>query len=63
MSILGVLLVLVIAGVALYLVNTYVPMAPPIKTVVVVVIALVVWLLSAYGLLDGAFGPHHRGLC
>lgn len=47
-----VLVVLVIAGVCLYLVNQYVPMAPPFKTVinVVVVLVLVVWLLQVFGL-------------
>jgi len=46
---------LVIVGVVLYLINTYVPMAPPIKTIlnVVVILLLVLWLLSAFGLLSG----------
>jgi hypothetical protein len=49
------LVVLVIFGVVLYLINTYVPMAPPIKTIlnVVVVLILCVWLLNAFGLLSG----------
>lgn len=49
---------IVIVGVCLYLVNTYVPMARPVKTIlnVVVVIVLVVWLLSAFGLLDAHVG-------
>jgi hypothetical protein len=64
MSIVGILLVLVIVGVCLYLVQTYVPMAAPIKTVitVVVVLLLVVWLLEAFGIVDGNFGlRHHAG--
>lgn len=46
------LLTLVIVGVALYLIETYVPMSPPIKTVlrVVVVLILVLWLLRLFGL-------------
>jgi hypothetical protein len=46
---------LVILGLALYLIETYVPMAAPIKTVlrVVVVLALVLYLLSAFGLWRG----------
>lgn len=55
MSIIGLLVLLVVVGVALYLVNTYVPMAPPIKTIVnvVVVLLLVIWLLSAFGFIGG----------
>jgi hypothetical protein len=45
-----VLIVLVLIGVCLYLVETYVPMSPPIKTVlrVVVVLFLIVFLLRAF---------------
>jgi uncharacterized protein YhhL (DUF1145 family) len=58
MSIVGLLVVLVVIGVALYLVNTYVPMAAPIKTIVnvVVVLLVVIWLLNAFGLLDAGYG-------
>ena len=46
------LIVLVIVGVALYLINTYVPMAAPIKTILNVVVVLIVclWLLRAFGI-------------
>lgn len=49
-----VILVLVLLGVALYLVEQYVPMSPPIKLVlrVVVVILLVLWLLRVFGVSD-----------
>lgn len=48
------LLVLVICGVALYLIEQYVPMSPPIKVVlrVIVVILLVLFLLRAFGIAD-----------
>lgn len=48
------LIVLIIAGVCLYLVENYIPMSPPIKTVirVVVVLFLVVFLLRAFGVVD-----------
>jgi len=48
------LLVLVIVGVCLYLVETYIPMSPPIKTVIriVVVICLVLFLLRVFGVMD-----------
>ena len=43
---------LVIFGVIVYLIDNYVPMAPPIKTIfkVVVVLVLVVWLLQLFGI-------------
>jgi hypothetical protein len=42
----------VVVGVVLYLIENYIPMSPPIRTVlrVVVVLALVVWLLQAFGI-------------
>lgn len=45
------IIVLVIIGVVLYLIEQYVPMSPPIKTVlrVVVVLALALYLLRAFG--------------
>lgn len=54
MSLLYVVLVLVIVGFLLWLINTYVPMARPIKTILnaVVVIAVIVWLLSAFGIIN-----------
>jgi hypothetical protein len=46
------IIVLVIVGLALYLVNTYVPMAPPVKTIlnVVVILILCIWLLRMFGI-------------
>lgn len=53
MSLLTVIIVLVVVGVLLWLVNTYIPMDGKIKSIlnVVVVIAVVIWLLQAFGLL------------
>jgi len=58
MPIIHILLVLVIAGVCLYLIQTYIPMAPPIKTVltVIVVLLLVFWLLNVFGISDLSVG-------
>jgi predicted membrane protein len=55
MSLLSVLIALVIAGVVLWLVNTYLPMDGKIKSIlnVVVVIMVIVWLLNVFGI----FGP------
>jgi len=48
------LVLLVVVGLVLYLVETYIPLSPPIKTVirVVVVLLLCVWLLRAFGVVD-----------
>lgn len=56
MNIIGVILVLVVIGVVLWLINAYIPMQPPIKTVlnILVLILVVVWLLNVFGLLSGA---------
>ena len=50
----GVLLTLIVVGVILWLVQTYIPLAAPIKTVitVVVVIFLCLWLLQVFGIGD-----------
>lgn len=53
MSLLNVVLVLIVVGVLLWLINTYIPMDSKIKSILnaVVVIVLVVWLLQAFGLI------------
>ena len=53
MSLLHVVIVLVVVGVLLWLVNSYIPMDGKIKKIlnVVVVIAVVLWLLQVFGLL------------
>jgi len=50
MGLIGLVLVLIIVGVCLYLVETYIPLSPPIRVVirVVVVIVLVLWLLQTF---------------
>ena len=54
MPILTVIIVLVVAGIILYLVNNYIPMQRTIKNIlnIVVVIAVVVWLLKVFGVLS-----------
>ena len=54
MPLLTVLLVLIVAGVLLWLVNRYIPMDRTIKTILnaVVVIIVIIWLLKAFGLLS-----------
>lgn len=60
MPIINVLLVLIVVGVVLWLVTTYIPMPPPIKTVITVVLVLFLclWLLSLFGVGDVYIGRH-----
>jgi len=53
MSLLSVIMTLVVAGVILWLVNTYIPMDGKIKQVlnVLVLIVVCVWLLQSFGVL------------
>ncbi|MBK8478042.1 MAG: hypothetical protein IPL39_17565 [Opitutaceae bacterium] len=53
MPLLTVVLTLIVVGVLLWLVNTYIPMDGKIKQIlnVVVVIAVVLWLLYGFGVL------------
>jgi hypothetical protein len=45
---------LIVVGVLLWLVNTYIPMARSIKSILnaVVVIVVVVWIMNVFGILD-----------
>jgi hypothetical protein len=47
------IVLIVVLGVALYLVETYVPMAPPLKLLlrVVIVLAIIIYLFRLAGLL------------
>ncbi len=58
MPLLTVLIVLIVVGVALWLINTYIPMARPVKTIlnIIVVVLLCIWLLQAFGLIDSIRG-------
>jgi hypothetical protein len=53
MSLISLVVVLIVVGVLLWLVNTYIPMDQKIKTIIniVVVIAVVLWLLQVFGVL------------
>ena len=54
MPLIQVLLALIVVGVLLWLVNSFIPMANSIKSILnaVVVIVVVVWLLNVFGLLN-----------
>ncbi len=62
MPLLTILLVLIVVGVILWLVNTYIPMDRKIKNILnaVVVIIVVIWLLQVFGLL-GSMKKVHIG--
>jgi hypothetical protein len=53
MSLISVVVVLVVVGVVLWLINTYIPMASSIKSIlnVVVIIVVAIWLLQAFGVI------------
>jgi len=53
MSLITLVIVLVVVGVILWLINSYIPMQATIKKIlnVVVVIAVILWLLSAFGVI------------
>ena len=51
-----VVIVLIVVGILLWLINSFIPMARPIKSILnaVVVIVVILWLLSAFGVI-GSF--------
>lgn len=53
MSIITIVVVLIIIGFLLGIINTYIPMAGSIKSILnaVVIIGVIVWLLSVFGLI------------
>ena len=55
MPLVSLVIALIVVGVALYLINMYIPIASSIKTIlnVVVVVAVGVWVLRAAGLWAG----------
>jgi len=54
MPLITIVIVLIVVGVALWAINTYLPMAKPVKTIlnIVVVVVVCIWLLQAFGLID-----------
>lgn len=58
MPLVQLVIALVVVGVLLWAVNTYIPMDAKIKNIlnVVVVVAVVLWLLNVFGVLSGASG-------
>lgn len=53
MPLINLLIVLVVVGVILWVINSYIPMQATIKKIlnVVVVIAVIIWLLNVFGVI------------
>jgi hypothetical protein len=58
MPLIQLVIVLVVVGVILWLVNSYIPMQSTIKRIlnVVVIIAVILWLLSVFGVIGSLQG-------
>lgn len=56
MSLASLIITLIVVGVLLWLINTYIPMDGKIKNIlnVVVVVVVVLWLLNAFGIFGSA---------
>ena len=56
MPLISVVVTLIVIGVLLWLINTYIPMDGKIKQIlnIVVVICVVIWLLYAFGVINHA---------
>jgi hypothetical protein len=60
MPLISIVLTLLVVGVLLWLVNSYIPMDGKIKGILnaVVVIAVVIWLLQSFGVIGAISGIH-----
>jgi hypothetical protein len=60
MTLINIAVVLVVVGLVLWLINTYIPMAGSIKSLlnVVAFVVVLVWLLQGFGLVGNIPGLH-----
>jgi hypothetical protein len=60
MPLINIVIILIVVGVLLWLINTYIPMDGKIKGILnaVVIIVVVIWLLQVFGLLGAINGIH-----
>lgn len=60
MPLLNVVLTLIVVGVILWLINTYIPMQGTIKKILnfVVVVVVILWLLYGFGIINGSGDVH-----
>jgi hypothetical protein len=54
MSLISIIIVIIVVGVVLWLINSFIPMQATIKKILnaVVVIVVILWLLSVFGVID-----------
>jgi hypothetical protein len=64
MNLVSIVVVLVVVGLVMWLINTYIPMAAGIKSLlnIVVFIVVLVWLLQGFGLIGNIPGVHFPAL-
>ena len=60
MTLAGMVIVLVVVGLILWLINTYIPMAGAIKSLlnVVVFVVVLIWVLQVFGVIGPIKGLH-----
>jgi hypothetical protein len=53
MTLVHIVVILVVVGLVMWLINTYIPMAGPIKSLlnIVVFVVVLIWLLQTFGLI------------
>jgi len=58
MTLVDIAVILVIAGLLMWLINTYIPMAAAIKSLlnIVVFVVLLIWVLQSLGIIGGIAG-------
>jgi hypothetical protein len=58
MPLINVIIILVVVGVILWLINSYIPMQHTMKRILnaVVIIAVIIWLLSVFGVIGSLSG-------
>jgi len=60
MTLVGIVVVLVVVGLIMWLINTYIPMAGAIKSLlnIVVFVVVLIWVLQTFGLIGPINGLH-----
>ncbi len=60
MPLIQLVIILVVVGVILWVINSYIPMQATIKKILnaVVVIAVIIWLLNIFGIIGSLQGIH-----
>jgi hypothetical protein len=60
MTLVSIVVVLVVVGLVMWLINTYIPLAAAIQSVlnVVVFIVVAIWLLQGFGIIGNIPGVH-----